>query len=137
VIEPGLEAMGRLRIVADTVAEESAFDPAFDVYLRALPPADTDEFEEDPGIFFELGDDEVECTFPPPAHACPTATGPVEGGEVFVVEVFHPEPPSCAGPEGEYELRATLGELEVPVVFVGAYDPTLPTFGGGDDEDDD
>lgn len=104
---------GALVTSVDTIAAETAFDPAL-IVAEASSWAGTAESTVWGDVLI-LADDEVPCTFPPPEFQCPdafTATGEDVGIIVF-------EAQSCASDVAEYELTVTLGGEPAELEWLG------------------
>ncbi len=80
----------------DTVAADTAFDPAVGIFEGSL---------EEP-IAIAEGDDEFECTFPPLDYMCPEASGTAEVGGTILIVVNNLG--SCVGAIGEYVVEVTV-----------------------------
>ena len=85
----------------DTVAAGTAFDPALDIHATLDPP-----FED---AALAGGDDEFDCTFPPPDYSCPSATVDGTGNVALVVMNLG----SCAGATGEYRIESDPGGISL------------------------
>jgi hypothetical protein len=88
---------GELRVQIDTVSASTTFDPAAYVTPTGAP--------DYPFVArIGLGDDERDCTFPPPQHGCPDFTTVGAAGVVYVVVFAHFE--GCNEElEGFYSLQ--------------------------------
>jgi len=82
-------AGAELTLSVDTVATDSAFDPAF--YVNGPD-----------GCTILQADDSFDCTYPPPAYRCPSARLTTEQGAYRVVVTSRG---SCAGDEAGYVLH--------------------------------
>ncbi len=95
---------GDVVVTVDTVAAETAFDPG--LWLLNVvddPPSDVAE-----------GDDEFDCTFPPPTYTCPEASGTVSGAMPGVYVFTYDD---CVGSVGEYELSVTVDGAPVALTL--------------------
>ncbi len=81
---------GDMKLTVDTIAAETAFDPAL-------------VFNDSSGCVSLYADDGFACTFPPPTYQCPAATLSGTSGTQQLV-VFNIG--DCAGDEGAYRLSA-------------------------------
>jgi hypothetical protein len=111
-----VEAPGALSVEVDTVAFETAFDPAvlvLEVVAWSDEPAAIVVGEE-----LAFDDGALECTYPPPAFDCATATAEVSEDVLVLVENLG----SCRGPVGEYEMRLALDGRPVMAAYLGLFD---------------
>lgn len=85
-------------ITVDTVAAETAFDPAFIV--------------NDPsGCSVMVADDNFDCTFPPPTYACPATKFTVgDAGTYSVTVVGYGD---CAGTKGAYKIQVEAADAKL------------------------
>ncbi len=92
----------------DTVAAATTFDPAFTLY----DPADPDT-----GEYLGGGDDEFDCTFPPPEYSCPEATYTATTAGVVGIAV---ENYGCPGTDAlaVYVLRVQVNGAAAPATLV-------------------
>lgn len=99
---------GTVTVSVDTVAADSAFDAAFVAYDVASIPATAAELDLSTFVYIALGDDEVECTFPPPTYDCPSLDLPTTGADILI-EVFAGADADCVGTNAEYTLTVSGG----------------------------
>jgi len=101
-----------LVVQVDTVAAATTFDPAVTLYGTPDP---------DNGTYLTSGDDDFDCTFPPPEYRCPEATTTTEAATTvgIIVENY-----GCPGTSAlsEYVLRAQLdGSAATPTLVMDDY----------------
>jgi hypothetical protein len=98
-------------ILVDTTAAATAFDPAMDVIPASGPP-----WEVVSSAVLGGGDDELNCTYPPPQFGCPAWGGEVNPGTVAVL-IFNMK--TCAGTIGEYSLRVIACGQDITPTLAG------------------
>ncbi|MEZ4318302.1 MAG: hypothetical protein R3F61_12400 [Myxococcota bacterium] len=103
----------------DTVSAATTFDPATFAAEVDTWPSTPDQFQITSLPQLGAGDDEIDCTFPPPQYRCPSME--VEsGGADFLVVVLSASPDECAAASGEYVLSAVdAGGTPVSTTFLG------------------
>jgi hypothetical protein len=89
-----------VHLTVDTVAEDTAFDPAF--YVNGPDSCTVIE-----------ADDSFDCTWPPPAYRCPAVELETVDGDYLVVITSRG---NCAGDSAAYELRFDGSDPDLVVV---------------------
>lgn len=84
-----VEAGDRLAMLVDTITPDTAFDPA--LYVST----------ED-ACLLTSGDDELECSWPPPTYACPSAVVTVE--TTGKLQILVQSLGACTGAQAQYRL---------------------------------
>jgi hypothetical protein len=111
-----VEAPGDLSVEVDTVAFETAFDPAV-VVVEVVAWSDIPA-EIVVGDELAFDDGALECTYPPPAFDCARVTAEVSKDVLVLVENLG----HCRGPVGEYEMRLALDGRPIMAEYLGLFD---------------
>jgi hypothetical protein len=105
---------GELFVFVDTVSSFTTFDPAVQIIeLSSRPETPSDVV----GTQLDRFDDDVECTFPPPAFRCPLGTVSIGTSPVaIVVERVG----FCEGDSGDFDLTVNLDGVPAQVSYLGS-----------------
>jgi hypothetical protein len=93
-------------VTVDTVNAESAFDP-----LMVLTDGET--------CMLGSGDDDIDCTYPPPTYSCPSQVIEGTGAPVWI---FVTSLGDCAGTSSDYVLKVDYSSITAPLVTLESDD---------------
>jgi len=122
----GVQAGQSIVVVVDTVSEETTFDPTLSVLLE-------DPFSSgfEPEVVAE-GDDEMECSFPPPSGGCPRVERSLDAGGIVYVVIG--EKDVCVDAGGLYRMTAEVNGAPAPLT-IEEDDSSLDSGGEGGEEE--